>query len=183
MTNNNQIPMEVKKPVETVYELKGEYKIPSFEEFMKNYENDGNLNFDDLIGGNIGDAQGYGPCSWSNKDCTCYISQGLIPLHLACPATGCTNKEAYQWIHNSCSGRIYISTEAYLKCMSCSTTGHIKNWSFACSTHPGNFLPTTVDDCIDALGTVLKLFPNKSPEIKKIIRKISNKLMDDAGGF
>ena len=38
MVNNNQIPIEVKKPVETVYELKDEYKIPSFEEFMKSYE-------------------------------------------------------------------------------------------------------------------------------------------------
>jgi hypothetical protein len=67
--------------------------------------------------------------------------------------------------------------------MSCSTTGHIKNWSFACSIHPGNFLPTTSEDCIDALGTVLKLYPNKPTEIKKIIRIISNKLMDDDGSF
>jgi len=61
MVNNNGIPFEVKKPVETVYELKEEYKIPSFEEFMKTYENDGNLNYDDLNGGSIGEAKGYGP--------------------------------------------------------------------------------------------------------------------------
>ena len=29
------IPKEYKKPTETVYELKNEYEIPSFEEFMK----------------------------------------------------------------------------------------------------------------------------------------------------
>jgi len=40
MVNNNQIPIEVKKPVETVYELKDEYKIPSYEEFMKSYDKD-----------------------------------------------------------------------------------------------------------------------------------------------
>jgi hypothetical protein len=63
MTNNNGIPFEVKKPVETVYELKNE--IPSFEEFMKTYENDGNLNYDDLRGGSVGESKGYGSCSYS----------------------------------------------------------------------------------------------------------------------
>jgi len=38
MVNNNGIPIEVKKPFETVQELKDEYKVPSFEEFMKTYE-------------------------------------------------------------------------------------------------------------------------------------------------
>jgi hypothetical protein len=45
--NNNTIPIEVnKKPFETVYELKNE--VPSFEEFMKSYESDGKVNYDDL---------------------------------------------------------------------------------------------------------------------------------------
>ena len=46
MVNNNGMPIEVKKPFETVQELKNE--IPSFEEFMKTYESDENLNYDDL---------------------------------------------------------------------------------------------------------------------------------------
>jgi len=60
MVNNNGIPIEVKKPFETVYEIKNE--IPSFEEFMKTYENDANLNYDDLSGGSVGEVKGYGPC-------------------------------------------------------------------------------------------------------------------------
>jgi len=44
MVNNNGIPIEVKKPVETVYELKDEYKVPSFEEFMKTYNKNKVLN-------------------------------------------------------------------------------------------------------------------------------------------
>jgi hypothetical protein len=75
MVNNNGIPFEVnKKPIELVQELKNE--VPSFEEFMKTYESDGNLNYDDLNGGDIGEAKGYGPCYHSNADCTCYVSQG-----------------------------------------------------------------------------------------------------------
>jgi hypothetical protein len=81
MVNNNGIPFEVKKPVETVYELKNE--VPSFEEFMKTYENDGNLNYDDLRGGSVGESKGHGPCS--SKYCTCYASSGYAPLYMKCP--------------------------------------------------------------------------------------------------
>jgi hypothetical protein len=61
MTKENLIPIENKKPFETVYELKDEYKVPSFEEFMKTYESDDNLNYDDLSYSDIGEAKGYGP--------------------------------------------------------------------------------------------------------------------------
>lgn len=45
MVNNNDLINLVnnKKPVEEVREIENE--IPSFEEFMKNYESDGNLNY------------------------------------------------------------------------------------------------------------------------------------------
>ena len=50
MVKNNQIPIEVKKPFETVCELKNE--IPSFEEFMESYKVDEateNSYYDELI--------------------------------------------------------------------------------------------------------------------------------------
>src|SRR4051794_2796701 len=74
MVNNNGIPIEVKKPFETVYELKNE--VPSFEEFMKTYENDGNLNYDDLNGGSVGEFGGYGPMyrASSSDDYTTHFS-------------------------------------------------------------------------------------------------------------
>ena len=49
------------KPIETVYEIKDEYKVPSFEEFMKTYEVDEKVNYDDLSGGGMGEVKGYGP--------------------------------------------------------------------------------------------------------------------------
>ena len=71
------IPKNIDKPVETVYEIKSEdYKVPSFEEFMKSYESDGKVNYDDLSGGSVGEVKGYGPCSYSNPKCICYIDQG-----------------------------------------------------------------------------------------------------------
>ena len=61
MTGNNNLKpiIENKKLFETVYEIKNE--TPSFEEFMKNYENDGNLNYDDLSSSDVGISKGYGP--------------------------------------------------------------------------------------------------------------------------
>jgi len=79
MPKNNEwaIPKNIDKPVETVYELKGnEYKVPSFEEFMKTYESDGSLNYDDLSGGDIGVAKASGPCYYSNADCVCLTGSG-----------------------------------------------------------------------------------------------------------
>ena len=57
MTGNNNINQYVdKKPFEIVQEVNNE--VPSFEEFMKTYENDGNVNYDDLNE----TQKGYGPC-------------------------------------------------------------------------------------------------------------------------
>jgi hypothetical protein len=64
---NEKFIIENKKPVETVYELKDEYKIPSFEEFDKTYK--GGVNYDDLNSGDIGTNKGYGP---TNDGANCY---------------------------------------------------------------------------------------------------------------
>jgi len=65
MVYENKIPIENKKPFETVQELKGEYKTPSFEEFMKSYNTDEvvNENYQDEFDG-YGDIRinrSYGP--------------------------------------------------------------------------------------------------------------------------
>jgi hypothetical protein len=54
MVIENQIPK-----TETVYEIKNE--ILSYEEFMKGYESDGSLNYDELNSWNIGTPKVYGP--------------------------------------------------------------------------------------------------------------------------
>jgi hypothetical protein len=72
MVNEFKIPIENKRPVETVCELKDQ--VPSFEEFMKTYESDGSLNYADLSGGGIGEVKGHGPCykncGWNNPHCS-----------------------------------------------------------------------------------------------------------------
>src|SRR3954469_15008240 len=66
MDSNKIIAQENYKKVELVQELKDEYKVPSFEEFMKDYKVDDNLNYDDLSSGSVGETKGYGPCTSPN---------------------------------------------------------------------------------------------------------------------
>ncbi|CAG8628190.1 6479_t:CDS:1 [Ambispora gerdemannii] len=68
MTKNNGMPIEVnKKSFEAVQELKDEYQVPSFEEFMKTYENDEGVieGYENEIKsyGDIGVNRSYGPGS------------------------------------------------------------------------------------------------------------------------
>jgi len=61
---NEYVNLNKPKSVEIVHELKGdEYKIPSFEEFMKDYQVDEKVNYADLESGDIGSSKGYGPCN------------------------------------------------------------------------------------------------------------------------
>lgn len=156
MVNNNGIPFEVKKPFETVYEIKN--KIPSLEEFMKSYENDANLNYDDLNVGDIGSDKGYGPCS----DSKCYGSNAcqsgefFYPLRVPCPTERCRGKggSPISWVHAK-SGCGYntskISNKARIRCPDCFNTSHMKYHRFACSSHRGEYERTSSTSFSDAL--------------------------------
>jgi len=165
MTNNNGIPIEVKKPFETVYELKNE--IPSFEEFMESYENDGNLNYDDLSGGSVGEVKGYGPCSRS--DCRCEYGERYVDLFIPCPAikknsdssiTRCPGsiEAPTHWVHSTDHYRTQISNKARIQCSkSYCSRDHMKNWAFRCSSswHGGDYhgtSSTTWIHCMTALA-------------------------------
>ena len=60
VSNNNNLIIENKKaPIEEVGEM--DHQVPSYEEFMKNYEYDGKVNYEDLDNRNVGEGKGYGP--------------------------------------------------------------------------------------------------------------------------
>jgi hypothetical protein len=70
MTENNvYLPKENYKKVEEVREIENEY--PSYEEFMKTYKYDDNLNYADLRGSDVGTQKGYGPCKKDGCNCSC----------------------------------------------------------------------------------------------------------------
>jgi hypothetical protein len=88
MPKENPYLIENKKPVETVCEIKNE--APSFEEFMKTYEADENLNYDDLTFSDISDkGKGYGPC----KVCDKFPEPQWVEMEMTCPAAGCSSRD------------------------------------------------------------------------------------------
>jgi len=80
---NNLKPIENKKPIEIVSEIKDEYKVPTYEEFLKTYELDKVVveSYENEIKSysDIGVEKGYGPCK--NTLCGCF-----------CPKTECDCK-------------------------------------------------------------------------------------------
>jgi len=142
------------KPIEVVYEIKNEYDVPSYEEFMKTYENDENLNYDDLNTYDISVDKCCGPCSgyWPCGDSRCYGSNACLNnerffvLYTACPTKYCVmrgNDTKYYWVHDNSgcgnrgsSSRDKISDECRIRCPDCFNTNHMKHHKFKCSLHP-----------------------------------------------
>jgi len=155
MTKNNEYILPKEKPFETVYELKNE--IPSFEEFMKSYENDGNVNYDDLSVCDISINKCYGPgckgywpcgdsrCNGYSSD-SCRTNERFHPLFTPCPAARCPDQQdpdkATYWLHdtsgcgnNGSSSRNKISDELRIRCPDCFDTTHMEYNKFTCSAH------------------------------------------------
>jgi hypothetical protein len=63
MVRENLISIENKKPIEIVQELKNDYEIPSFEEFMKTYEVDDKVirSYEDELEAKAVQGPQYGP--------------------------------------------------------------------------------------------------------------------------
>ena len=178
---------------EMVYELKNE--VPSFEEFMKTYESDGNLNYDDLnSGGNIGEVKGYGPCSWDNPDCECYISASdgrYVPLYLVCPAPKdrypwCTDKTRGQFTHgsNNCGGRRYINTDLMVKCMKCGSVNHVTKSVFRCSSHKDDaYIGASKSEFGKAITMLNNLSKNRGGVIREYTDMMVKKALKEEGFY
>lgn len=155
MVNENLIPK-----TETVYELKNE--IPSFEDFMKTYESDGSLNYDDLSSGGVGEAEGYGPCRYKNDNCSCDCSREDYPrcnciydegyerwcdLKLRCPICPASSSNyVREWGHSGHTWYgVRISNKARIRCNKTDCrTEQIRYWNFKCSNHDGEPLSKNV---------------------------------------
>jgi hypothetical protein len=186
MVKNSEwiIPKNIQKPVETVYELKDQ--VPSFEEFMKDYQVDEKVNYDDLSGGSVGEVGGYGPCEryCSRKDnpqCTCYIDDGYIPLNSACPSCRYSPDTKRQWYHAYCGSQMYISTSAYIKCMKCPKTLKWKEWKFRCShsEHKSYESPISGQIFLTALNIASSMHAD-DPRINRMIVEIGYEILKDS---
>jgi hypothetical protein len=135
MVKNNGIPIEVKKPAETVYEIKNE--TPSFEEFMETYEADENVidsYRDEVEYVNGWASKGSGPCR------VCSQPTRSVAFKMACPAVYCDDKVPGYWSHVGCGdSRMQITNKGDISCDSCGASYNMANWNFACSRHRGDY--------------------------------------------
>ncbi|CAG8804404.1 8784_t:CDS:1, partial [Gigaspora margarita] len=84
------------------------------------------------------------------------MSEKFIELYTACPEIGCNNSQTTNLFHATDSGKLEISNRARIRCTTCYTTEHMKNWCFSCSKHSGTFKETSNDSFTKALNLVLK---------------------------
>ncbi|CFW92716.1 protein of unknown function [endosymbiont DhMRE of Dentiscutata heterogama] len=185
MVKENLIPA-----TEIVAELKDEYKVPSYEEFLKNYKSDSNLNYNDLSGGEVWESEGYGPCvykkshckcSCPRSDCNCEDGERYIKLYMPCPADGCGNTSRSNWVHSTDSCYIWISNHANIRCeKSYCTTNLMSNWRFKCSNHSfhkGEYSRASFSTWTDVVTTAGKLWGDDDLILDLLIwlRKPENK--------
>lgn len=129
-SNNNLIPKENYKKVEEIREINNE--VPSFEEFMKTYESDGNLNYDDLSYSDISDkGKGYGPCPDG-----CYQRE----------RDGKVEYVSYQIAKTTSNGR-----SNHGKCCTCSTSSRfcLKVQCYNWLGDGGSFYACTTENALD----------------------------------
>jgi len=146
MPKNIYLIKENYKKVEEVRKIENE--IPSYEEFLNNY-NQEQINYEDLTYENISSSKGFGPCSWGNSNCECYLSEGFIPLYVGCSTSYCSSMTSTSWFHaggynassskNTSCGALVISRQSRIKCFSCGTENNWNRWQFACSNHPTSY--------------------------------------------
>lgn len=127
----------------------------------------------------VSNQKGYGPCSYSNKDCTCYVSSGYVPLYMSCPS--CSNKSLSVWTHSGggCYGPMYISESLYLECKRCYTSDGWRNWQFSCSEHQGYEYPTSVASFNESLRLGLAIQYSNSSQ-RPLVKRISIKLIEQS---
>jgi hypothetical protein len=150
MPKNTYFIKENYKKVEEVREIENE--TPSFEKFMETYEIDERVvnSYEDEINHvNVWASKGSGPCY------VCYKDTQWRDLYIGCPTDYCGSNSTSYWYHSNSGylnasdqsgcGRLEISNKGVIKCRGCGTSSSIKNWSFSCSSHRGNYRSTSYD--------------------------------------
>jgi len=106
---------------------------------------------------------------WGNSQ----YGERWTDLRIPCPVGGCSNTTITNQTH-TCGGQIEISNQARVKCRSCGTTSHVRNWSFNCSNHQGyrTTSGTDLNSFKDALMTALNSGSMDSDIVMDLIREL-----------
>ena len=182
-----------KDNIPKIYEVREvENKIPTYEEFMKSYQTDQvvseSYENESNSYGDIGVLKDYGPCSWNNPNCECYVSQGFVLLRMPCPIDNCGmtvsnwfhSNSGYRWASNqSDCGALIMSSSGRIRCSSCGTEGNWKDWGFSCSSRQGTYNRIDADNFMNSLSITINLYPSVSSNVKRIMSGLVRTLMNN----
>ena len=111
-----------------------------------------------------------------------------IPFTFQCPGyfqRTCDNKDPVNWVHESCSTRVYIDTEGDLFCdKGCYVPSYrrfIQYWRFSCRYHQGQYFQfATLSDLCNALGNastaVNSYYSGNKAAINAFYKKLSARI-------
>jgi len=168
MPKNTYFIKENYKKVEEVREIDNKYEIPTYEEFLNNYNQD-QVNYSDLTNIDISSSKGYGPCAWRNNQ----YGERFTSLRIPCPADGCGNTSIANLTHTGgCGGNLEISNRARVKCLRCGTVNHVSSWNLACSNHSGYYGQTNINSLQRALSVALSNGSMDSDIVMELIQHL-----------
>ncbi|KLL01737.1 MAG: hypothetical protein MRERC_9c015 [Mycoplasmataceae bacterium RC_NB112A] len=131
MPKNIYLPKDNLPKIFEVREIENE--IPSYEEFLKNYQQE-QVNYEDLTHNEINSDKSCGPMWGNNQYGECLV-----------PVSGYSNTSITSQIHVSCSGQVEISNQARVRCQRCRVVGDVRNWNLSCSDHSENYNSSQTD--------------------------------------
>lgn len=138
MVNEKFIPIENKKPFETVYELKNEeVQLPKLSEIT---DKDGKVNLPPELISKLRDPNARFRVNLMVFPLRVDSNGRWEWLRIPCPVEECMSKgdkTVYNWIHSGCGSNMQWSTKARLQCGSCESPSHISCWRFSCHRHTG----------------------------------------------
>ena len=171
MPKNIYLPKENLPKIVEVREIESE--IPSYEEFLKNYQQEkaNKVNYNDLTYKDISSSKSYGPM-WGSSQ----YGERWTDLRIPCPVRDCSNTIITNQTH-TCGGQIKISNQAWVKCQSCGITSHVMNWKFNCSSHSSSYQATASTNINSFENALVTAFNNGSMErgiVMELLQSLRN---------
>lgn len=95
----------------------------------------------------------YGPMYRASAERS--VNERFTTLKIRCLGVNCSNATAFDWVHSSCGGNFQVSNRGRLKCNGCLLVRDIREFSFKCSNHSGDYFQSTSQVDINALKRAL----------------------------
>ena len=96
-----------------------------------------------------------------------------IDFIMPCPVFNCSNgSKPIRWAHSKCGGFEKINDKGFIRCLLCSKSAILFDWSFKCENH--NFLQGSFQSILNSLSIMGKL--KSDSDIEDFILDLSDNI-------